>query len=113
MRRFDHERYAARLQLTLDCNRDLRRRSPLDLQAPQVSLDYAREPGDADDPPVRDIADPGGADDRRRLVLAMAFESDAAQREHLVVTVDFLESLAEDLLGVVSIVAEIIAIGLH
>ena len=43
--------------------------------------------------PVRDVADPYAADDRRDMMFAMALERDAAQDDHLVIAVDFLNVL--------------------
>ena len=56
-----------------------------------------------DDAPARQIADMNAADDRRDVMLAMGFEPDVAQQDHLVVTGDFLE-------GAVKIFARILEI---
>ncbi len=46
------------------------------------------------------------ADDRRHVVLAMAFETDAAQHDHLVVALDLLEGLLQDGFRILAIAAE-------
>ena len=64
---------------------------------------------DPDDPAIGNVADPCAADDGGDMVLAMAFETDAAQHDHLVIAVDLFEGLFEDLLGILVIAAEIFA----
>src|SRR5271156_4712157 len=113
MRRLDHHGDAARLQDAFDRVGDLRGQALLDLEPFGINLDDAGQFGDADDPPVRNIADPGAPDDWRDVVLAMAFEGNAAQDDHLVVAVDLLEGLSEDLLRLDIIAAEVLAEGAH
>jgi hypothetical protein len=80
-----------RLQHVLDALGDLRGHLLLHLEAARVGLDHARQLADADHLAVGQVADVDLADDRRHVVLAMAFVLDVAQHDHLVVAGDFLE----------------------
>ena len=94
VRGLDHHADAARLQHVVDAVGDLRGHLFLHLEAARIGLDHARQLADADDLAVGQVADVRAADDRRHVVLAMAFELDVAQHDHLVVAVDFLEGAA-------------------
>ncbi len=111
--RADHDHAdATRLQHLLDAARDLRGHFFLDLEAARIGFDHAREFRDPDHCTIGDVADVGLADDRRHVVLAMAFVFDVAQHDHLVVAGDFLEGALEVVLGIERIAAEPVAIGL-
>ncbi len=51
------------------------------------------------------------ADDRRHVMLAVAFETNAAQHDHFVITFDFLEGLLQDRLGILIVAAKILLVG--
>src|SRR5271165_4744765 len=88
----DHHCYALRLEDLVDEVSDLRGHPFLDLQPSGVHFHDAGELGDADHPAIRHIGNPGAADDGSDVMLAMTFERDAPEDDHLVVTVHLLES---------------------
>ena len=61
---------------------------------------------------VGNVGDPGLADDRCHVMLAVAFEADGAERNHLVVALDLLEGLGQDFRGVHRVAREILLVGL-
>ena len=113
MRGLDHHSDAAGLEHLLDRIGDLRGQSLLNLQPLGEDLDHAGELGDPDDPFVRNVADPSPTNDRRDMMLAMAFEGDAAEHDHLVVALDLAECLVQNLVRVFVIAREIFAVSTH
>src|SRR5690606_14774588 len=91
MDRFEHDGHAARLQHLGERVRDLRGHLLLNLQPLAVNLDDAGQLADADDAVGRDVGHMRLADDGRDVMLAMGFEADVAQDDHLVITFDLLE----------------------
>ena len=75
----NHDGNALWLQHLIDGVGDLRRHARLDLQSPRIGFHDARELGNSDDASVGHIGDPDAADDRRNMMLAMAFERDASE----------------------------------
>src|SRR5207302_1223321 len=53
------------------------------------------------------------ADDRRNVVLAMRFEADVLEDDHLVVTIDLVEGTLQQLDGIGFITAEEFLVGAH
>ena len=94
--RLDDDADAVRLEHLVDRIGDLRGELLLDLQAPGIDLDHARELADADHAAARNIGHAGVADDRRHVVLAMALEANIAQHHHLVIALDLLEGFLQD-----------------
>jgi hypothetical protein len=76
-----------------------------------VDVHHPRELADADDATLRDIGHPGAADDRRHVVLAMAFEANAAQDDHLVIAFDLLKGLLQDFGRILRIAGKILCEG--
>src|SRR3954464_1525886 len=111
MRRLDDDPDTFGPQHIVDRVGDLRGHLLLDLKPLGVDVDETRELGDADDAPLRDISDPGAADDRCHVVLAMAFEANAAQDDHLVVAFDLLKGLLQDFGRILRIAGEILLEG--
>src|SRR5690606_30095498 len=91
----DHHAHAARRQHLLDALRDLRGHLFLHLEAARVGFHHARELADAHHLAVGQVAHVRLADDRCHVVLAVAFELDVAQHDHLVVAGDLLEGALE------------------
>src|SRR5690606_30444622 len=77
----------ARLQVLHERVRDLGREALLDLRAPRVHLDEARELGQARDAPVDvgDVADVRDAVERHQVVLARRVHLDVLDEHHLLV----------------------------
>jgi hypothetical protein len=74
--RLDDYPDALGLQHMLDRVGDLSGQTLLYREPLGISLDYARQLGDADDTRIWQIGNPGTADDRRDVVLAMTLERD-------------------------------------
>src|SRR5690606_23976599 len=108
----DHHAHAAGPEHVLDHLGDLRGHLLLDLEAPRIGLDHARELADAHHLAIGQVADVSTADDRRHVVFAVAFELDVAQHDHLVVAADLLEGALEVLARVLAIAAEPVAVGI-
>src|SRR6185312_14139747 len=113
MRRLDDDGDALGLQHLAQGVGDLRRHLLLDLQALRIDLDEPRQLRDADDAAVRQIGDMRLADDRRDMVLAMRFEADVLQYDHLVIAVDLAEGAMQLLDGVAAVAAEIFLVGAY
>ena len=78
--RLDDHPDALGLQHMLDRVGDLSGQTLLDLESLGISLDYARQLGDANHTFIRHIGDPGAANDWRDVVLAMTLERDTPER---------------------------------
>ena len=76
---------------------DLRRHLFLNLQPLGINVYHPGQLRDANDAAVWNISHPGPADDRRHVVLAMAFEANIPQYDHFVVAFDLLKSLFQNL----------------
>jgi hypothetical protein len=100
---FDDDRDALRLEDPLQGIGDLRRDPLLNLKPLGIDLDESRQFGNSHDPVVREIADMGTPDDRRHVVLAMGDETDVAQKHHLIISSNFLESSLQEFLGVLAV----------
>ena len=111
--RLDDDADAFRIQHVPDAVGDLRRHLFLDLEAPRKGLHDPREFADADDLVVRQIAHVRAPDDRRHVVFAVRLETDITQHDHLVVTVDFLESALQVLDRILLVAAEPVLVGRH
>src|SRR6185312_1921677 len=111
VRGIDHDSDAARLQHLIDAARDLRGELLLDLEAARIALDDPGELTDADDLVGRQVPDVHAPDDRCHVMLAMRFERDVPQHDHLVVAVDLLERAAHILPGVDPVSREPVAVG--
>src|SRR5262249_49704729 len=96
MHRFDHNADTVRFEFGIDCIGNLGRQLFLNLQTSGESLDNAGELADTDDAAAWNIGDPSAAEDWRHMVLAMAFEGDVAQHDHLIIAVDLVERLLQD-----------------
>ena len=81
----------ARLQHLLQGIRDLRRQRLLDLHPLGEHLDKARQLGNPGDAACRQVPDMRLAQDGNDVVLAVRFEADVAQDDHLVVGGGLLE----------------------
>src|SRR5262245_22656347 len=103
MRCLDDDSHALRLKHNVDGIGDLSRHLFLNLQTLCIDLDQPCELADANDTAAGHVGHPSLADNGRNVMLAVAFESDAAQHDHFVVTFDFLESLLQDFDWVLSI----------
>ena len=111
MRGLDDHRHAARPQHMVDGVADLRGEPFLDLQALGENVHDARELGDADHAPGRQVADMRLADDRHDMMLAMAFQADVAHHDHLVIVGGFLEGALQHGDRVFAVACEELAIG--
>ena len=95
----------------MDAIGDLRVHLLLHLQAARIGVHHAGELGNADDLPVRQIADMGAADDRRKMMLAMRLKADIAQHDHLVIAFDLFEGTLKENDRIVGIAGKPILIG--
>ena len=100
VRRLDNYRNALRLEDFVDGIGDLRCHLFLDLQAPGVDVDNARELADAHDTVVRQVGDVCPAYDGREMVLAVQFEANIAQQHDFVVAIGFLKGAPQDVYGI-------------
>ena len=91
MHAFYHHANALGLEHVLDTVGDLRGHAFLYLQAFGEGFDDPCQLADADHFPIGQIADMNFADDWSHVVFAMRFETDVAQDDHLIVTIDFVE----------------------
>ncbi len=87
----DHDGNTARLEDVVKRIGDLRRHLLLNLQPFGKAIEEAGEFADADDPVTRQIRNMRMTDDRRKVMLAMAFEAHVFKDDHFVVTVGFFE----------------------
>ena len=78
---------------------DLLGQALLDLQPAGVHLDDARDLGQADDPPARDVGDRRGPEERQQVVLAERVERDVLDDDHLAV-VDIEDRVVDQPLGI-------------
>ena len=83
------------LQHVVDAAGDFGRHLFLHLEAAREDVDHAGQLADADDLAGRQVTHVGAADDRRHVVLAVRFELDVAQHDHLVVAAGLLERAAQ------------------
>src|SRR5690242_6402340 len=95
MRRPDDHSYALRTKDIVNGIGDLRRHLFLALQAPGIDVHDPGRLGDTDHAAIWNIGDPRPADDRRHVMLTMAFEADVAQYDHFGITLDLLEGLCQ------------------
>jgi hypothetical protein len=107
MFRPNHHGDAQRFQDLVDSSGDLRGKALLNLEPLRISFDDACKFRDPNDPFVWHIGYPGPPDDRSDVVLAMAFERDAPQHDHLIVPAGFLEGFLQYSLSVVLITGKI------
>jgi hypothetical protein len=108
----DQHRDAGGAEVILDGVGDLHGHGLLGLETLGEDLDQAGQLGEADHLAGRHVRDPGLAQERRHVVLAMALHVDAAQHDHVVVALHVLEG-ARQLLGRIAVIAgEPLAIGL-
>src|SRR5262245_30515267 len=91
----DHDANAAGLQYIVDAAGNLRGELFLHLEAAGVDVDHARELADADHLRRREVPHVRMADDRGHVVLAMRFELDLPQDDHLVVALDLLKRASQ------------------
>ena len=94
----------ARLDRLLDGLRDLDGEPFLDLQAARVDVDEARDLGEADHLPVRQVGDVRLAVEREQVVLAQGVHVDVLDHHHLVVG-DGEEGLVQDLVRILRVAA--------
>src|SRR4051794_24790668 len=106
MHSLDNHADALRLENVVDRVGDLRGHLFLDLQAPGVDVHHAGQLGDADHAAVWNVSNPGPPDDRRHVMLAMAFEADVPQHDHFIVAFGFLKSLFQDFYRVLAVASE-------
>src|SRR5690606_15558473 len=107
----DHHAHAVRRQRALDAAGDLCGHLLLHLEATGIGLDHARELADPHHLAVGQVAHVHAADDRRHVVLAVAFELDVAQHDHLVVAGDLLEGARHVLVRIQAVAAEPLRVG--
>ena len=103
----DDNRDTLRLQYFLDRVRNLGSQAFLDLQPFRVNLYNTRKFGDAHDASIRNISDPGTANNRRNVMFAMAFKRNAPQDHHFIIAVSLFKGLPQDLFGVLPIASEV------
>src|SRR4051794_26304663 len=97
MRGLEDDADALRIQYLIDSVRDLRCHLLLNLQSFRVNINDTCELTDANHAAPRDIRDPCATDDRRHVMLAMAFEPHIAKHDHLVISLGFFEGLLQDI----------------
>ena len=102
---FDDYADSLRPEDVLNTVGNLCRHGLLDLQAPGEGLDDSCKLADADDLSVRKVTDMGLADNRCHMVLAMRFELNIPQYDHLVVAVDLFEGSAQKFDGIFLVAA--------
>jgi hypothetical protein len=78
----------------------------LDWQALRVSVHHPGQFGNADHAAIRNVGHPGPPDDRRNVVLAMAFEANVPKHDHFVVPFDLLEGLFQNLSRILTVARE-------
>src|SRR5512139_2927035 len=103
MRGFDDDSHALRLKHIVDRVGDLSRHLFLNLQSFGIDLDQPGELTNANDTAARHIGHPRLADNGCQVMLAMAFEPNATQHNHFVISFDLLEGLLQDFDRVLSI----------
>jgi hypothetical protein len=109
----DDDADTLRLQHGFDALCDLGRQLLLHLESTGEGIHDPCQLADPDDLVVRQITDVCLADDGRHMVFAMRFEVDAAQDDHLVVSLDLLERALQEGHRVALITAEPVLVGLH
>ena len=103
-----HDGHALRLQDVFDRVGNLSRQFFLNLQAFSVRLYNACKFGNANDASIRDVGDPGAADDWGHVVFAVALKPNAAQDDHAVVAVGFFKRLLKNRFGIFRVAFEIL-----
>ncbi len=81
----DDDGHAARLQPFVKQVGDLAGQPLLELGLAGQTIDHAGNLVQSNNPPARDVADVGGADERQQVVLAHRLQADVAQDHHLLV----------------------------
>ena len=91
MLRFDHHSHALGFQIVPDRLRHLGGQAFLDLQAPGIAVQHARQFGYPDHPVRRQVGNRGRPRDRGHMVFAMRLERDIFQQHDFIVTAHFLK----------------------
>jgi len=97
--RLNHHGDATRPEHLIDCLRDLRRHSLLNLQPFGENLDQTREFRNTDHAAVWQIGNVGTPDDGCHMVFTVRLEADVTKKDDFVVTSNFLETALEQLSG--------------
>src|SRR5689334_18901915 len=79
----DHDRHAYRMERLHEGVGDLGGELFLDLEAARENIDNARDLGEANHFPIRDIGDVGAADEREKMMLAHRVELDVFHHHNL------------------------------
>ena len=89
----DEDAYSARLEYIVDDVGNLGCEFFLDLQAFGESFNNPGEFADAHHAPIGHVSNPRPSQDRCHVMLAKAFEADAAQHNHFVIAFDLVKGL--------------------
>src|SRR5688572_5769083 len=107
----DHDADAARFQHRVDAGGDLCSHLLLHLEPTRIGIDYPRQLADPDHLVGGQVTHMGAADDRRHVMLAVRFELDVAEHDHLVVAGGLLEGATQILTWIDTVAAVPVAIG--
>jgi hypothetical protein len=103
MGRPDGHTNAPWLEYLVDRICDLRRQLFLDLQTFRVNFNNAGELADPNHPAIRDVSHPRPTQNRGHVMFARAFKANAPQRDHLVISLYFVERFLKDYDRVLSV----------
>ena len=106
VRRIDDDPHPPRLQHLLHATGGLGGHFLLHLGTSRKTLDDPCKLADTDDLVGRQVTDMRAADDRRHVMLAVRFELDVSQHDHLVIAGHFLKGAAQILAGIDGIARE-------
>src|SRR5262252_3030831 len=108
MRSLDYDPDSNRLEDAIDRVRNLSSHSFLNLKTFRVCVDKTGKFTDSDDSRSRNIGHPHLSDDRRHVMLAVAFEWNASQSDRTLISSGFAERGLQEGVGITTVTRKIL-----